>query len=706
MKTKQGGIAMIYRRGFAKGIPVLLAALLLTLLFLPSASAEVFDYSKINAVSVYYMLDGESEPEYVTTFPISANPLSKAILLPEECDSENVTIVLDFLNDQFYGVLDVLKLGGKAPNQCLSHSDPNAVKKVSDQDFDVLQTEPVAARQAGPVYPNSFAFQFEKGGRVLELTARSESNIFYYIPFVFPESNRIREEGEAEFFTPDSEFYQYELGSGKPMPAYDEQNPPDFSGEKPFLELDTIPTTGHPVSKLKIYVTHDNEYLYIYADALSDNTEDGWHDYFCTYFRLTGSAAQPGFLYIEDGYIYKDIQEGDDEGIIPLEEGSYSYFQYSGSKYQHVSYVSRFQLPDPLPECIDLGFKLYGTAAVSEFTHEYRDYHLNYQETQQVYLIDYVRNARAGGNVIMGHETFQLEDLVQLCSDCLGVDGHTTPFIQISGNRPGTDILLTYDMRSAFHTSNLYVYATVKSFAVDYDRTSLAIGQSLLPECKLELSHTPMVGDDLNLFRDGIIFESSDPDIVEVDKATGRVMAKKPGKTVVSAVTEADRLLDGIFSPAVLFFEFTVSEEGEIPVTGLTVNPSELTIYIGDSSMLTAEVLPDNASDQTIRWSSSDETIASVDQNGRITGKKAGKVTITAATVDGGFSDTCEVTVLEKSDPAPTSEPTPAPSPTAVPDSPKTGDAGPAVWTVPMVLALAALALVHFWSRKQNQAKQ
>lgn len=83
-------------------------------------------------------------------------------------------------------------------------------------------------------------------------------------------------------------------------------------------------------------------------------------------------------------------------------------------------------------------------------------------------------------------------------------------------------------------------------------------------------------------------------------------------------------------------------------VAGLTVAPDTLTMDVGDTAQLTATVTPEDASNKTVIWSSSDESIATVDANGVVTAKAAGQVTITATTVDGGYTAACHVVVQRR----------------------------------------------------------
>lgn len=86
---------------------------------------------------------------------------------------------------------------------------------------------------------------------------------------------------------------------------------------------------------------------------------------------------------------------------------------------------------------------------------------------------------------------------------------------------------------------------------------------------------------------------------------------------------------------------------------GEPVHPSEIvlqdTAEVGVNCRvpLTYEVLPEEAFNKDVIFTSSDESIAVVLEGGNVVGMKTGTATITAATVDGGLVDTCEVTVIE-----------------------------------------------------------
>ena len=127
-----------------------------------------------------------------------------------------------------------------------------------------------------------------------------------------------------------------------------------------------------------------------------------------------------------------------------------------------------------------------------------------------------------------------------------------------------------------------------------------------------------------------VTWASSDADIATVS-ANGLVTGVAPGVITVTAtcgnVTAVCRV--------------TVKP---INATSITVNPTEMTLTEGEEADITAEVEPDDVTDPTITWESSDPSVATVDENGHVTAVGEGTCTITARCGDQEAS--CEVTVL------------------------------------------------------------
>lgn len=90
-----------------------------------------------------------------------------------------------------------------------------------------------------------------------------------------------------------------------------------------------------------------------------------------------------------------------------------------------------------------------------------------------------------------------------------------------------------------------------------------------------------------------------------------------------------------------------------IPVERVALDRTGLELGVGVEKVLKATVYPDNAADPSVSWSSSDEAVATVSPEGRVTGVAVGSAVITVTTLDGGKTATCDVTVT----PIPIAEP-------------------------------------------------
>ena len=88
------------------------------------------------------------------------------------------------------------------------------------------------------------------------------------------------------------------------------------------------------------------------------------------------------------------------------------------------------------------------------------------------------------------------------------------------------------------------------------------------------------------------------------------------------------------------------TENAYVSVTGVSLNLEELSLTTGDTAALTATVTPDDATDRTVTWASSDVNVATIDETGTVTAVAPGTAIITATANDGsGKSASCEVTV-------------------------------------------------------------
>ena len=133
-----------------------------------------------------------------------------------------------------------------------------------------------------------------------------------------------------------------------------------------------------------------------------------------------------------------------------------------------------------------------------------------------------------------------------------------------------------------------------------------------------------------------VVWKSEDESIATVDQE-GLVTAVKGGsKTMITATS-------GDFSASCAV---TIEEE-VIPVKGITLDKEIIEMAVGSSYRLNATITPSDATDKTIIWESSDETIAMVSSSGLVGALKEGDVTITAYSLDRKKSAICDVFIKD-----------------------------------------------------------
>lgn len=169
-------------------------------------------------------------------------------------------------------------------------------------------------------------------------------------------------------------------------------------------------------------------------------------------------------------------------------------------------------------------------------------------------------------------------------------------------------------------TAECAVTVTVPTGSVTLDKTtlSLAVGET----AQLTATVKPDDATDKT-----VAWSSSDESIAKV--ADGKVTAVKSGKATITAKCGGKTA------------ECAVAVT--VPVSSVTLDKTMLSLSIGETAILTAALLPDNATDKTVIWTSSDESVAKV-ANGKVTALKSGTTTITARC--GSKSAECIVTVI------------------------------------------------------------
>lgn len=132
-------------------------------------------------------------------------------------------------------------------------------------------------------------------------------------------------------------------------------------------------------------------------------------------------------------------------------------------------------------------------------------------------------------------------------------------------------------------------------------------------------------------------WNSSNGNVATVS-SDGTVTAKSPGTANITCVTT-----DGSKKSA------TCTVTVKQGVTGITLNKTSATIGVGNSTQLTANVSPSNATNKSVKWNSSNTGVATVNGNGQVTGVGVGTTTITCRSSDGNATASCTVTVANVS---------------------------------------------------------
>lgn len=133
-----------------------------------------------------------------------------------------------------------------------------------------------------------------------------------------------------------------------------------------------------------------------------------------------------------------------------------------------------------------------------------------------------------------------------------------------------------------------------------------------------------------------LTFTSSNPDVVKADD-NGMVEGIAESKEPVT-VTLTLEYLGKTYSD-------TVEVRVDVPAEKVAVTPRNQTVKAGETCVFTANVKPAKATVKDVIWISEDESICTVDENGTVTGVKAGATRIIAVTKDGHFMSASEITV-------------------------------------------------------------
>ena len=187
---------------------------------------------------------------------------------------------------------------------------------------------------------------------------------------------------------------------------------------------------------------------------------------------------------------------------------------------------------------------------------------------------------------------------------------------KVTAKKSGTAII-TAKSGSCIAECTVAVSVDVESVTIDKTSLELAVGETE----QLTATVKPDDATDKN-----VTWTSSDESVAKV--VDGKVTAVKSGKATIAAKCGGKTAECAV----------TVT----VPTGSVTLDKTSLPLAVGETAQLTATVKPDDATDKTVSWTSSDESVAKV-VDGKVTAVKSGKATIAAKC--GGKTAECAVTV-------------------------------------------------------------
>jgi len=211
------------------------------------------------------------------------------------------------------------------------------------------------------------------------------------------------------------------------------------------------------------------------------------------------------------------------------------------------------------------------------------------------------------------------------------VEGITDETCVVTALSPGEVIIIVTTEEGGFTaTCNITVNMSVAGITLNKTTLTLVEGTSET----LTATISPP-----NASNKTIQWTSSDNTVATVGSSDGKVTALKASPT---AITITATTQDGSKSANCS----VIVTAAEVPVNGITLNESTLTIDINKTAKLEATVWPANATNKNYIWLSKSPSIASVDAHGVVTALSPGNATITVTTLDGSKTDSCIVTVV------------------------------------------------------------
>ena len=214
-------------------------------------------------------------------------------------------------------------------------------------------------------------------------------------------------------------------------------------------------------------------------------------------------------------------------------------------------------------------------------------------------------------------------------SDVLSVNGDKVTALAVGSAKVTFTPVLPEPGKNLSAVVNVVVRAHVKSVSVAAPNSVISVGG----EVQLTTSVLPE-----NAYEKAVTWSSSNPAVATVS-STGLVKGVANGVVTITATSKENSSISGNC-------KITVSS---IEVTGITLNKEAITLTVGDSETLVATVLPADAPDKSVAWASANPSVATVDENGKVTAVAKGTAIIRARSkAKSDITKECTVTVQGK----------------------------------------------------------
>ena len=196
---------------------------------------------------------------------------------------------------------------------------------------------------------------------------------------------------------------------------------------------------------------------------------------------------------------------------------------------------------------------------------------------------------------------------------------------EVTAKGPGVAFVIVRTESGGMSYVKVTVKQPVSGIIMNFSEKTIYVRESF----DLKVSVSPSEASNL-----GVEWKSSNTNVATVSN-TGEVVGVKAGMAIITATT-----LDGGYTANCVV---TVRER----ITSMTLDHEEYRLGLNKSFTLNVIIENETATDQQFRWVSSDDDVASVNKNGKVTGNKYGFATITAYALDGsGAEASCEVEVV------------------------------------------------------------